>query len=86
MLKAVGPCPNTLDGWQQLAIQHHDAFHQLTHEMDFRKQWPNWADTYARKRRRDPDAIDVDTMWVLSPEQEKKTKLHKEGKCFLCEK
>jgi hypothetical protein len=26
MLKAVGPCPNTLDGWQQLAIQHHDAF------------------------------------------------------------
>jgi hypothetical protein len=35
MLKVVSPCPNTLDGWQQLAIQHHDAFYQLTHKMDF---------------------------------------------------
>jgi Retrotransposon gag protein len=26
MLKAVGPRPNTLDGWQQLVVQHHDAF------------------------------------------------------------
>jgi hypothetical protein len=86
MLKAVSPYPNTLDGWQQLAIQHHDAFCQLTHEMDFRKQRPNWADTYARKRRRDSDAMDVDAVQVLSPEQEKKRKLHKEGKCFLYEK
>jgi Retrotransposon gag protein len=38
MLKVVGPCPNTLDGWQQLAVQHHDAFWQLTHKMDFWKQ------------------------------------------------
>jgi hypothetical protein len=54
--------------------------------MDFQKQCPNWADTYARKRRRDPDAMDVDAVQVLSPEQEKKRKLCKEGKCFLCEK
>jgi hypothetical protein len=40
MLKAVGPHPNTLDGWQQLAVQHHNTFHQLTHEMDFWKQQP----------------------------------------------
>jgi Retrotransposon gag protein/Zinc knuckle len=86
MLKAIGPRPNTLDGWQQLAVQHHDVFRQLTHEMDFRKQRPAWADNYVRKRRRDPDAMDVDTVRVLSPEQEKKWKLHKEGKCFLCEK
>jgi hypothetical protein len=86
ILKAVGPRPNTLDGWQQLAVQHHDAFQKLTHEMDFQKQQPNWADTYARKRRRDPDAMDVDAVQVLSPEQEKKRKLCKEGKCFLCEK
>jgi Zinc knuckle len=85
MLKVVGPCPNTLDGWQQLAVQHHDAFRQLTHEMDFRKQCPTWANTYAKKRR-DPDAMDVDAVWVLSPEQEKKRKLRKEGKCFFCEK
>jgi hypothetical protein len=86
MLKAVGPRPNMLDRWQQLVVQHHDAFRQLTHEMDFWKQRPNWADTYTRKGRRDPDAMDVDAVWVLSPEQEKKRKLHKEGKCFLCEK
>jgi hypothetical protein len=86
MLKAVGLRPNMLDGWQQLTVQHHDTFCQLTHEMDFQKQRPNWADTYARKRRRDPDAMDVDAVWVLSPEQEKKRKLHKEGKCFLCKK
>jgi Retrotransposon gag protein len=86
MLKAVSPRPTTLDSWQQLAIQHHDTFQQLTHEMDFQKQRPNWADTYARKRRRDPDVMDVDAIRVLSPEQEKKRKLHKEGKCFLCEK
>jgi hypothetical protein len=61
MLKAVGPHPNTLDGWQQLAIQHHDAFCQLTHEMDFQKQCPNWANMYTRKRR-DPDAMDVDAV------------------------
>jgi hypothetical protein len=30
--------------------------------------------------------MDVDAVWVLSPEQEKKRKLRKEGKCFLCEK
>jgi Zinc knuckle len=30
--------------------------------------------------------MDVDAVRVLSPEQEKKRKLHKEGKCFLCEK
>jgi hypothetical protein len=86
MLKAVSPHPNTLDGWQQLAIQHYGAFHQLTHEMDFWKQHPNWADTYTRKRRRDPNAMDVDAVRVLSPEQEKKRKLCKEEKCFLCEK
>jgi hypothetical protein len=68
MLKAVGPHPNTLDGWQQLAVQHHDAFHQLTHKMDFRKQRPNWADIYTRKKRRDPDAMDVDAVQVLSPQ------------------
>jgi Retrotransposon gag protein len=68
MLKAIGPRPNTLDGWQQLAVQHHDAFRQLTHEMDFRKQRPNWANTYAKKRNRDPDAMDVDAIRVLSPE------------------
>jgi Zinc knuckle len=28
----------------------------------------------------------VDTVQVLSPKQEKKRKLCKEGKCFLCEK
>jgi hypothetical protein len=28
----------------------------------------------------------VDTVWVLSPEQEKKRKLCKEGKCFLYKK
>jgi hypothetical protein len=86
MLKAVGPCPNTLDRWQQLAVQHHDAFQQLTHKMDFQKQRPNWADTYVRKRRRDPDAMDVDAVQVLSLEQEKKRRLCKEGKCFLCKK
>jgi hypothetical protein len=85
MLKVVGPRPNTLDRWQQLAIQHHDAFHQLTHKIDFRKQCPNWANTYTKKRR-DPDVMDVNAIWVLSPEQEKKRKLHKEEKCFLCEK
>jgi hypothetical protein len=41
---------------------------------------------YAKKQSKDPDAMDVDTVWVLSPEQEKKRKLYKEGKCFLCEK
>jgi hypothetical protein len=30
--------------------------------------------------------MDVDAVRVLSPEQEKKRKLRKEGKCFLCEK
>jgi hypothetical protein len=85
MLKVVGPCPNTLDGWQQLAVQHHDAFQQLTHKMDFRKQHLNWANMYTRKKR-DPDAMDVDAVHVLSPEQEKKRKLCKEGKYFLCEK
>jgi Zinc knuckle len=30
--------------------------------------------------------MDVDAVRVLSPEQEKKRKLCKEGKCFLCEK
>jgi hypothetical protein len=54
--------------------------------MDFRKQQPNWANTYAKKRNRDPDAMDVDAVWVLSPKQEKKRKLHKEGKCFLYKK
>jgi Zinc knuckle len=53
--------------------------------MDFQKQHPNWANTYTRKRR-DPDAMDMDAVQVLSPEQEKKRKLCKEGKCFLCEK
>jgi hypothetical protein len=41
---------------------------------------------YTRKRRRDPGAIDTDMVRVLSPEQEKKRRLHKEGKCFLCKK
>jgi hypothetical protein len=36
--------------------------------------------------KRDPDAIDVNVVQVLMPEQEKKRKLCKEGKCFLCEK
>jgi Zinc knuckle len=54
--------------------------------MDFWKQRPNWANTYAKKRNRDPDAMDVDAVRVLSPEQEKKRKLRKEGKCFLCKK
>jgi Retrotransposon gag protein len=35
MLKTVGPHPTTLEEWQQLAIKHHNAFHQLTHEMGF---------------------------------------------------
>jgi hypothetical protein len=35
MLKTIGPCPTTLKEWQQLAIKHHDAFCQLTHEMGF---------------------------------------------------
>jgi hypothetical protein len=30
--------------------------------------------------------MDVNTMWVLSLEQEKKRKLCREGKCFLYEK
>jgi Zinc knuckle len=30
--------------------------------------------------------MDVDAVRVLSPEQEKKRKLRKEGKCFLCKK
>jgi Zinc knuckle len=30
--------------------------------------------------------MDIDAVQVLSPEQEKKRKLCKEGKCFLCEK
>jgi hypothetical protein len=45
MLKAVGPRPNTLDGWQQLAVQHYNAFCQLTHKIDFWKQQPTWAET-----------------------------------------
>jgi hypothetical protein len=52
MLKTVGPCPTTSKKWQQLAIKHHDAFQQLTHKMDFRKQRPAWAETYDRKRHR----------------------------------
>jgi Zinc knuckle len=53
--------------------------------MGFWKQHPNWANTYTRKRR-DPNAMDVDAVRVLSLEQDKKQKLRKEGKCFLCEK
>jgi hypothetical protein len=30
--------------------------------------------------------MDVNTVWVLSPKQEKKRKLHKKEKCFLCKK
>jgi Zinc knuckle len=47
------------------------------------------VDTYTQKKQqqeRDPDTMEVNTVQVLSSEQEKKRKLCREGKCFLCKK
>jgi hypothetical protein len=43
MLKHIRQKPMTMRGWQELAVQHHDAYQQLKHKISFWKDVPRWA-------------------------------------------
>ena len=89
------PIPRTLDQWQSIAREEMEIqtlkqaslgskpkFWMTSHD----SLWQNHATAQTKKKQRDLDAMDIDTIRINKLSTAKRTSLMKEGKCFICKK